>query len=61
MNTANIRELMAVGFGKPEAGRILHRIRVRGPFQALEDLLTVDGVTGKDLRKVRDKIEVRIV
>ena len=58
VNEANIRELMGVGFGKPEAGRIVNWVKKYGPFKSLDDLLQVDGVTGKVLRKLRDDLTV---
>lgn len=58
VNTANIYELMGAGFGKSEAGRIVRWVKSYGKFKSLDDLVKVDGVTGKLLRKIRDNLEV---
>lgn len=58
VNEANIYELMEAGFGKSEAGRIVRWVKKYGKFKNLDDLTKVDGVTGKNLRKIRDGLEV---
>ena len=58
VNTANVTELMNVGFSKPVAGRIVATVKKYGPFRSLDELTQVDGMRGKTLRKLRDKLEV---
>ena len=58
VNTATMYELIAVGFGKSEAARISRWVRKYGTFETLDDLTRVDGVTGKTVRKLRDKLKV---
>ena len=58
VNTATVRELMQVGFGKSEAARIVCWGQSCGGFDSLDDLTAVDGVTGKMVRKLRDKLEI---
>lgn len=58
VNTATIRELVQVGFGKTEAARIVLWGQNCGGFESLEDLTAVDGITGKMVRKLRDKLEI---
>lgn len=58
VNNANVYELMRAGLGKSEACRIVNLVKKRGEFSSIDDLTKVDGITGKVLRKVRDKLEV---
>lgn len=58
VNTATIRELVQVGFDKTAAAHIVLWGQSCGGFESLDDLLAVDGVTGKKLRKLRDKLEI---
>lgn len=58
VNEATMYELMEAGFGKSEAARISRWVRKYGQFKNLDDLTKVDGVTGKTLRKIRDRLEV---
>lgn len=58
VNTATVRELMQVGFGKSEAARIVYWGQSCGGFDSLDDLTAVDGVTAKKVRKLRDKLEI---
>ncbi len=58
INTATTRELMAVGFGKDVAARIVNIRKRFGNFKDVEDLLIIDGVSGKILRKLKDVLYV---
>ena len=58
VNEATMYELMEAGFGKSEAARISRWVRKYGRFKNLDDLTKVDGVTGKSLRKIRDRLTV---
>ena len=58
INTASARKLMAVGFSKEVASRIVHSRKMRGPFNAVDDLERVDGISAGDIRKLRDLLEV---
>lgn len=58
MNTANVHTLMEVGFSKTVAHRIRHHQKNCTPFRDIDELLTIDGITSGDLRKLRDKLEV---
>lgn len=58
INTASLRELMAVGFEKRAAALIVNERRKYGRFRSLDDLAEIPEITGKILRKLRDKLEV---
>lgn len=58
VNTASTADLMKVGFSKPVAGRINAHVRKFGPYRDLDELLGIEGMKGKTLRKLRDKLEV---
>ena len=58
INTASARKLMAVGFSKEVASRIVHSRKMRGPFNAVDDLERVDGISAGDIRKLRDMLEI---
>ena len=58
INKASLRELMAVGFEKRAAALIVHERKVYGNFRSLDELSEIPGITGKVLRKLRDKLEV---
>jgi competence ComEA-like helix-hairpin-helix protein len=58
INTASPRELMAVGFSKEVAHRIVYHQKNRVPFKSIDELLEIDGVKTRDIRKLRDKLEV---
>lgn len=58
MNTDNVYKLMEAGFSKTVAHRIVHHQKNCSPFRGIEELLEIDGVTYRDLRKLRDKLEV---
>lgn len=58
VNEANIHALMRTGLGKPEAARVAAWVKKYGKFKSVDDLIKVDGITGKVLRKIRDKLEV---
>jgi competence ComEA-like helix-hairpin-helix protein len=58
VNQANIYELMAVGFSKEVAARIIHSRRTCGPVSSIDELTRTDGVRSKDIRKLGDKLEV---
>lgn len=58
INKANMTELMHVGFTKPVAGRIVAYVKKFGPFRDLDELSEINGLKGKTLRKLKDKLEV---
>lgn len=58
LNEASVRDLMRLGFGKSEAAKIYNHRKRNGGYHVVEDLLRIDGVTAKVLRKVRDRLEV---
>lgn len=58
VNTASTTDLMKVGFSKSVAGRINAHVRKFGPYRDLDELLEIEGMRGKTLRKLRDKLEV---
>jgi mRNA interferase MazF len=58
INTASLRDLMAVGFEKRAAALIVNERRKFGHFRDVEDLSEIPEISGKILRKLRDKLEV---
>ena len=58
INTASPRELMAVGFSKEVAARIIHHRKMCPPFKNIDELTEIDGLKTRDIRKLRDKLEV---
>lgn len=58
LNRASMKELMNLGFSKPASAKIIHHRRVCGPFREIDELMTVDEVSAKDVRKLRDKLEI---
>jgi DNA uptake protein ComE-like DNA-binding protein len=49
---------MAVGFEKRAAALIVNERRKFGRFRSVDDLAEIPEITGKILRKLRDKLEV---
>lgn len=58
VNLASLRELMAVGFEKRAAALIVNERKKYGRFRSVDDLAEIPEVSGKILRKLRDKLEV---
>lgn len=58
VNTASVYELQKAGFTKTQAHKIAHSRKMKGPFYELDDLLEVESVKKKDIRKLRDVLEV---
>ena len=58
INTASLRELMAVGFEKRAAALIVNERKKFGSFRDLDELADLPEISGKILRKLRDKLEV---
>ena len=58
INTASLRELMAVGFEKRAAALIVNERKKYGRFRSLDDLTAIPEISGKILRKLRDNLEV---
>lgn len=58
INLASRYELMQVGFNKTQAAKIVHSRKHKGPFRSIDDLLDVESVKQKDVRKLRDLLEV---
>lgn len=58
INTASAYELQKAGFNKTQAHKIVGSRKYNGPFYELDDLLNVDGIKKKDIRKLRDVLEV---
>lgn len=58
VNTASLRELMAVGFEKRAAALIVNERKKFGRFRSVDDLSEIPEISGKILRKLRDKLEV---
>lgn len=58
INTASLRDLMAVGFEKRAAALIVNERKKFGRFRDVEDLSAIPEISGKILRKLRDKLEV---
>ena len=58
INMANPYELMDIGFTKTAAFQINHYRKNKGPFKDLDELLTLDDIQKKTLRKLRDRLEV---
>lgn len=58
INTATIYELMAVGFEKRAAALIVNERKKYGSFRNLDELADLPEISGKILRKLRDKLEV---
>lgn len=58
INTASQYELQQAGFTKAQAAKIRYSRNKDGPFREIEDLLEIDGIKKKDIRKLRDVLEV---
>ena len=58
INTASLRDLMAIGFEKRAAALIVNERRKCGRFRDVDDLAEIPEISGKILRKLRDKLEV---
>jgi competence ComEA-like helix-hairpin-helix protein len=58
INTASIKELVAIGFTPKAAAQINRTRKTRGPFKRIDELSREPDVKAKDLRKLRDKLEV---
>ena len=58
VNTASPHDLQKAGFNKTQAFKIVHTRKMKGPFYELDDLLDVDCIKKKDVRKLRDVLEV---
>lgn len=58
INTANMYELMEVGFEKRAAALIVNERKKFGRFRSVDDLSEIPEITGKILRKLRDELEV---
>lgn len=58
INTASLRDLMDVGFEKRAAALIVNERKKFGRFRSVDDLAGIPEITGKILRKLRDKLEV---
>lgn len=58
INTASMRDLMDVGFEKRAAALIVNERKKFGRFRSVDDLADIPEITGKILRKLRDKLEV---
>lgn len=58
INTASLRELMAVGFEKRAAALIVNERKKYGRFRSVDDLAEIPEISGKILRKLRDDLEV---
>lgn len=58
INRATVYELMALGFEKRAAALIVSRRKKYGNYRSVDDLSEVPEISGKILRKLRDKLEV---
>lgn len=58
INQANIYDLMKVGFEKRAAALIVNERKKYGNYRSVDDLSEIDEISGKILRKLRDKLEV---
>ena len=58
VNTASLRDLMEVGFEKRAAALIVNERKKFGRFRTVDDLSEIPEISGKILRKLRDKLEV---
>ena len=58
INTASLRELMAVGFEKRAAALIVNERKKYGRFRSVDDLAEIPEISGRILRKLREKLEV---
>ncbi len=58
INTASLRDLMDVGFEKRAAALIVNERKKYGQFRSVDDLAGIPEISGKILRKLRDKLEV---
>ena len=58
INTASPYELQKVGFNNTQAFRIIHNRKMTGPFRDIDELVEVDGIKKKDIRKLRDLLLV---
>lgn len=58
INRANIHQLMAVGFEKRAAALIVNERKKYGNYRSVDELSEIPEISGKILRKLRDKLEV---
>lgn len=58
VNTASPFELQQAGFTKKQSFHIVHSRKNKGPFYDIDELSNVDGIKKKDIRKLRDVLEV---
>jgi competence ComEA-like helix-hairpin-helix protein len=58
VNAASAYELQQAGFNKNQAHKIVGSRKRNGPFYEIEDLLKIDGIKKKDIRKLRPVLEV---
>jgi competence protein ComEA len=58
INLANIYDLMKVGFEKRAAALIVNERKKYGNYRSVDELSEIDEISGKILRKLRDKLEV---
>lgn len=58
INSANIHQLMALGFEKRAAALIVNERKKYGSYRSVDELSEIPEISGKILRKLRDKLEV---
>lgn len=58
INQASLRELMDIGFEKRAAALIVNERKKFGNFRSLDELSEIPEISGRVLRKLRDKLEV---
>lgn len=59
INTASAAELMSLpGIGEVTAGRIVAYREANGPFQTIDDLVKIDGISTATVDEIRDYITV---
>lgn len=59
INTATKSELQALpGIGPRKAATIVDHIEAHGPFTAVQQLLSVNGIGPKILQRMRDRVTV---
>ncbi len=58
LNTASLRDLMAIGFEKRAAALIVNERRKYGNYRSVDELAELPEISGRTLRKLRDKLEV---
>ncbi len=58
-NQADVKALMSLGFDETTAKAIVDYRTAKGPFQKLEDLLKVEGVTQEKLDAIRARVSLK--